>query len=1037
MGLSEIGEIFILLTGELIGDAAFFRTIFPGVRKESSKDKREMFLMPFFAIIAVIGTISIVLSIPYVLKIIAEFVSDYIKFSAPLVEGVKVGFVKFCKLGCFSKSTYVFCYMFFYMKLRKLLVDTARGIAKRILKKHDELFGIYVRDDFGTGYVLSEKGEGIYNNAYTIVLLDLLALAGFYFIWPENVKSILDVTWIDMLPIGILTCIMELTNYLSAGDRERWRWLFKRREKQAADCDLNIICLESSIGNYSLKKSMNVLYRRRCHIYDFRKKILEYINEGRDEEDARIQYLLDYVEKESAKRWVSLHSIEVAKRLVKGENLFVTNYFYQDLDVAVFFPIFMALLRDEKALVMVEDNGSLEEIVNWLREGIENIQDLTDFWTIDILQPMRDNIDVGVLAFQEICKEEQLQWCMDFLNYVSYVVVIEASGLLAGGQDILMSLASRIGRIETSCTWLLCDKNAEGMVDLYSHLLDKEFSYVSATPYFAKESLISYWNAEAERAGGWSNVQRYLGVEASIAEIAGTEHVGKIHWYGEDMMPVEDLRWVWGQYYESYQKQIGEEIPYQMLLEDNIHMEISGRGNFIREQQFIVTEDDCFNLFEKSRQYTTRAFDKICICVISPNYMLRNYMRANYTIMETDPKYISQFMPEHVNSRRNTALRLVRRMLEEAVSASEIVRMLLREEEMVNISNDKITKDLLESRIRLIFPGLQEIDIEATHRYCFSEEEREIQRENYFKIIDEEVKKQFRAYFSQAVYIDETGETRYISKMMLGGHLDQKYARGQFVVFNGKYYEIIGKTMSVGGCALQVKRASDQIQRRKYYRMMRRYRIDNLKNQDLEYLDQIKASAISHTVIYENQYYDIKREYICFEAETIGYVESADWGRIAGAQKVMLLQEEDVKGGSEPKKLQKNNNIRSYCDKQILKIVLKSQDKRAILLMAALTKEMFCTFYPQYFHLLDVAVNYKRYERDLNDELKVVISDISDGLEESENEFLEDCFFIIEDSREDMGLLRSIERNIEKILNIQKNYMIWSRENGENYIRYG
>ncbi len=458
-----------------------------------------------------------------------------------------------------------------------------------------------------------------------------------------------------------------------------------------------------------------------------------------------------------------------------------------------------------------------------------------------------------------------------------------------------------------------------------------------------------------------------------------------------------------------------------------------------------MTEDDCFNLFEKSRQYTTRAFDKTCICIISPNYMLRDYMRANYTIMETDPKYISQFMPEHVSSRRNTALRLVRRMLEEPVSASEIVRMLLREEEATNIFNDKITKELLENRIRLIFPGLQEIDIEVTHRYCFSEREREIQRENYFKIIDEEVKKQFRAYFSQAVYIDETGSTRYISKMMLGGHLDQKYAKGQFVVFNGKYYEIIGKTMSVEGCALQVKRASDQIQRRKYYRMMRRYRINSLKNQDLKCPDQINANEISHTIIYENQYYDIKREYINFEAETIGYVESADWGKIAGAQKIMLLQEEknreeskesgELEKNVEPEKLQKNNDVRNYCDKQILKVVLKSRDKVALLLMATLTKEMFCTLYPQYFHLLDVAVNYKKYESYLNDELKVVISDISDSLQE--NEFLEDCFFIIEDSREDMGLLRSIERNIEKILNIQKNYMIWSRKNGENYIRYG
>ena len=79
-------------------------------------------------------------------------------------------------------------------------------------------------------------------------------------------------------------------------------------------------------------------------------------------------------------------------------------------------------------------------------------------------------------------------------------------------------------------------------------------------------------------------------------------------------------------------------------------------------------------------------------------------------------------------------------------------------------------------------------------------------------------------------YIDETGNARYIGKMILGDHLDQKYAKGQFVVFDGKYYEIIGKTSYNGRKALRVKRASDQIYGRKYYRMLRSYIIKDIKS---------------------------------------------------------------------------------------------------------------------------------------------------------------------------------------------------------------
>ena len=126
--------------------------------------------------------------------------------------------------------------------------------------------------------------------------------------------------------------------------------------------------------------------------------------------------------------------------------------------------------------------------------------------------------------------------------------------------------------------------------------------------------------------------------------------------------------------------------------------------------------------------------------------------------------------------------------------------------------------------------------------------------------------------------------------------------------------------------------------------------------------------------------------------------------------------------------------MRRYDEKQILIITLKNGESQAMLYMAALMKEMFCTLYPQYYHLLDVAVDYQRYGEMMSDEIKNVISEVQSNIPIKN---ADKCnFYILEDSREDMGLLRSIERNIQKILSIQKSYMIWSKQNGRNYFNY-
>lgn len=1024
MSLVTMESLFILLGGELLGDGVFFGSIYCGQRKGAADEKRKQMLMPLGSLLFSVGAISWTLALPKLCNILGMWIFRSFSFLRPFVKSLSWLLPRICNCGIFSQLSYIAVFIGFYSWARQNSRDWILSRGDSIIKSRDEFGGIYVRDSLGTKYVLSEKWETIYHYICYLIFVDIAILAGIHMLSPNTVKNILDVELVDMIPLAILVFLMEVADYLSAEERAWWQWLMRKKDEQAADCNLNIIRLKCAITKYAAEKGINILKRRYAHKYDFPRKTQEYLDKWRNERDAGIQYLLDYIETETAKRFIPLHSIDSAIRLTKGENLYVANWFYKDLDVSIFFPIFMALLRGEKALIIVEDNGNLKEIVDWVRRGVEDIQDLPDFWVVEELRPMVDSVDVGVLAFQEICEEEALKWCQEFMGKVSFVVILEASNLLAGGQDLIMALASRVGKNVEKCTWLLTDHNAESMIDLYSHLLDKEFVYVSATPFHSRDAMVVYLDVEGESIEGWPPAKRYLGVEAAIAEIAGRENVGKIYWYGEEVMPVRDLFWIWGQYYKSYQQRIAAAVPYQMLFEENVKTDVSGIGNSMQRQQFIVTEDECFNLFEKGRQYSTRGLEKSFICILSPNYMLRDFMKAKYRTLEADAKYIPQFAMEHVDSRRNIALRILRRLLEGPVSHTEIIRILEKEEQAK--SKISVTTSVLKEKVEIILPGIKGYDINITYQNCFSERDRQIEQEVFYHIIDDDVKKEFLKQFSQAVYIDELGEVRHISKMILGEHLDQKFEKGQFVVFDGKYFEIIGKTVYNNVQALLVKRASDQICGRRYYRICRKYDIcfPNLPN-----------SKCRHIIVDDDKL-EIVRMSATLKARSTGYYELNNWNNIKGARKVELPEKE----------------VRVYPEKQILGINLKEKNRRVALLMAAFLKEAFCTLYPQFYHLLDVVMDYGEdslsEEKETNDEMceliKKVISEARvvcgtgcEAAASSEEGKKQICsFYIVEDSREDMGLLRSIERNIKKIMQVMQDYMIWSLQSGRNYFKY-
>lgn len=990
--MEEIFNAFFILSAELFGMLPWYKEVHKqkGQAKDTI-DKRNEFLMPLMSVIISILTIICCKGLQEILKLICDIFD----------ESSRDGLIKI--FSWFDPVTITSIYCFFYNIEKKKYFEKIIRLGEALNVRFDLHINAYILDEKTRKYKLSQGGIYAKKVVFAIASVDLILLAIGYQFSPNS--NLIDFEILDLIPMVMFCMLMETYLYLN-GEKEAGN---------VTDCiivgnwreSLDLVKIRAYTQGYAQKNGICVMSDLIRHQVGIRLEMGQVLQKNQSSEDPYVHYLIHYLEnKKRSDRLYSSQCIDAVVKLVKKENVFYATPFYKDLDVCIFFPIYLALLRREKALVILEDSGNLAQIVAWIKKGVEEIDDLVDLWNVGILDEDAEEVDVGILSFQDIHCGEKLKSLNAFFHKVSFVVIIEASDFLAGGQEAVSSFSSKIGTDTEGCTWLLCDRNAESMLDLFSHLLSAEFTYVSATPERAKETLVFYWDTETEPAQIWKPVKRYLGIEAGILEIAKQNGVFAVSWYGEELMPVIDLKWIMGQYYLQYGERTAQK-PHQLWINEQLICDISGISCELDSEKYMIIEDSGYNLYEAARQYATRGSTKAVVHIMSPNYMLRDFMKSQEESMKADSKYIAQLVPEYINSKRNIALRLIRRMLEEPVSESEAENLLKGIEEALEpMSWLKRIRKLVNIAL-----NCDSVNIIVTYHNLFSPELGIVGKEAYYQIMDSHVKNEFNRYFQQASYIDEEGNRKHISKLILAGHLEQKYLPGQYVTLNGKYYEVTGYLKNELEYVLQVRRASDQIMGRYYYRQQRAYRALEIK-EDPSY----KSVVLSPNKLC------LKRCEADITAFTYGYVEMKKWNDLENGKNIVY-----------DNPLEKE---RSYMEKQMLKIEfidLPKEDKKLVCWLGVLLHETFCTFYPQYYHLLSVALDRKKYWGVLPDKIMMtILSNI-----ETDKKKDDYCFYILEDSREDMGLLQSIENHFQQILDILREYVEWSKDTGNDYLNFG
>lgn len=742
------------------------------------------------------------------------------------------------------------------------------------------------------------------------------------------------------------------------------------------------------VANYGmLRKILRDLYGKRV-LYENTLDTTNSISDTFDalsemaESDERINHIMGeyFLALKEDGEDIDINYVKSSVNLLKGNSTLFNNPFYKDLTNYVIVPVTKQLINYKKCLIVVGRDSAANDALTWINDGIYSFTGTKSLWKSKILDENYSETDIGIVKFSDIYNLKMHQANKEFLKEVGFFILIEPSRILASGQIGLNLLVNECESDGKKIVYCACDRNCDGLVDALSHTLKTSITEVTATLTGSANSPQMYWNADGSYMHHkiFPNISRYLGMGTEINAVALKYQLKNTGWIGSEKFPVTDMKWIAGQYY----KEICDyaDLPSS---QDAFNRAFNVESNLWsypkQDNAFLVVEDEFQNLFEATRTFASRAKKQGFINIISENYFLRDYMLDNVDVFLADPKAIPTIVPDYARTERNTVLKLIMMMVHKPVSEERIEKELM----LCGIGFE----DAYETLKSLI---VKHCDVEdPTLSVLFKEklldDSLNTKTVKYYEINETNELYNYAQILKNAYYIaeDEEGEKHYIGAKLYG-HVFQAMLPGQFMTFDGKYYEIQTITPLNGVVA---RRAADHITGRKYYRQIRSIKLDNFA----EGTEMASKKSISGIEII-NGFADIT-------VDTEGYLEMNSYGNFKDAKKVLI------------------NNIpsRNYKNKSILKIKLPEMSEKVRYTICLLLNEIFRTTYPNAYHYISaVAPNT---ESNLED-LKYVTYDFSGECEQ-------DCFYIVEDSDVDLGLIVSVERNLKRYLEIVSDVLMW------------
>lgn len=675
--------------------------------------------------------------------------------------------------------------------------------------------------------------------------------------------------------------------------------------------------------------------------------------------------------------------VAATNTLLHGESIVVFNPFYRDLSDYLLLPFVHHLIHDKKCLIIVGRNALCEDVCAWTNDILKNYSRTRSLWRVAELSEKAPDCEVGILSFSQIYDTDVINANKEFFEDTEFVLLIEPSKMMTtsqSGLSILVETMNETGRP----AFCICDRQVDGLVDAMSHVLQINLTTVIAAPIPRSVYTAMGWSATGDfmRQKLFNRQTHYLGNGMELAAVALKNQIPHVSWYSSEKAPVQDIRWIAGQYYPQICGYT--HLPSQQLsLDERISFASNLWGSSIRSEEFVIVEDEFCNLFSTLRAFLTRGSSQSFVNVISENYLLRDYMRYNRQLFMADPKALPAVAPYYAKTERNTVFRLILMMVCSPVKESYIAHEL----SLLGYKTEDVYRTL--SNLIYYYTFVEDSIITVQNKQELDEDLAPVQVRCY-SISRHIFNKNFAKTLKNAAFVveDEKFDTEYIDARLFE-HITQIIMPGQFVTYSGKYYQVHAVSPQVG-CILH--RAADRYTNRRYYRQLRTYCMEPS-------VEPVSGRRVMDL--------EMAWERRSFHVDTTGYLEMQDAHDLRTAKIIDLRDDPAI-----------DTYQRAYKHKTVLRISLPDTDERMRFTICVLLGEMFRSIFPDAWPYLAVLCSRPEDVEGMLDKFSYRICGDVD----------ENMIYIIEDSDMDLGLLEAVESQLMHLFEILADYLDWHFE---------
>ena len=720
--------------------------------------------------------------------------------------------------------------------------------------------------------------------------------------------------------------------------------------------------------------------------------------------DAKL--LAEYIRLLSARKDVDENLMSSVERLLNGESVLFSSPFYEKVTDYIFIFLLRRLMENKRILLVLGRNGAEENVVDWMKRGLAGVNGFDGLWSIAEFEKADASSDIIYLPLRHIYEQSLFEKQSALLREVGVVIVFDASKLL-GTMQMGLSVLVNYVRKGNRPQYIVFDRNCDGLVDSLSHVLFTSIEEVVPTSRNHIECGEMIWNADGAMLQYKLdvNTSRYFGMGVELAMLAVRNTVSKVSWLSYEKFPNRDMRWIMLQYYVPICKALG--IPEsKSALSERIDLCADPWSMQVQKNAYLVIEDEYNNIYETARQFSALATDQEFIHIISQNYLLKDYMAANADLFRDDPKAIPNIVPDYQRSSRNSVYKVVMRLIAGELPEEELEDLLAlsgmhpdedatAEERLAKIilDNFEIPEQPSGSNGIANRAAPQKADLFRKVSGVIKRESRisengfSLHEHVFYSICNRTFIDEILPQLKISYYVAEDATEKGVLGARLYGHVHQDFLPGMFLTLNGKYYEVLAVSKERG---VEVRRSSDHLTGRKYYRQIRHYDVGAFRPLQ-ETASQKQYGKVS---------FEIGEAPI--SVDTIGYYELSDYGDMKNARKVLI-------NGVE---------TRRYKQKVVMRVKLEGSTPEVRTTIAVMLNEIFVTLFPDLHNFICAAVQTDAQKASVTEGyLPSLCAEDGDAY-----------IYIIEDSLIDLGLLICVNRYFMRLLDIICDLLTWHKE---------